>query len=76
MAKLVSNAATCDAAGQLDAVPPTGSEGAIQTTNSLPRGFSDNTVAYAQARSVGRFFAERGEHVRLATPRLADAHRG
>lgn len=63
-------------AGHLDAVPATGSEGAIQTANSLPRGFSDGTVAYAQAWSVARFFAKREGLVRVAAPRLAGAHRG
>ena len=63
-------------AGHLDVVPATGSEGAVQTANSLPRGFSNGTVAYAQARSVARFFAAREEQARLATLRLAGAHHG
>ena len=64
------------AAGHLDAVPANGSEGAIQTANSLPRGFSSGTVAEAQAQSVARFFAAREEHSHGAMPRLAGARRG
>lgn len=38
---------------QAEVLPPNGgSEGAIQTANSLPRGAEEGTVAYAQARSV------------------------
>lgn len=40
-------------------LPAGGSEGAVQTAASLPGGFSDGTVAYAQAQSIARFFAER-----------------
>lgn len=64
------------AASHLDAMPETGSEGTIQTANSLPRGFSDGTVAYAQARSMARFFAGREAHSRIAAPLLTGAHRG
>lgn len=35
-----------------DVLPSNGSEGAVQTANSLPRGFEQGTVTYAQARSV------------------------
>ena len=68
-----SETATAD---HLDAAPAAGSEGSVQTANSLPRGFSDGTVAEAQARSVARFFAERAGPLRLAAPGLAGAHRG
>ncbi len=33
-------------------LPVNGSEGAVETANSLPRGFETGTVAYAQAQSV------------------------
>lgn len=33
-------------------LPTNGSEGAVQTVNSLPRGAEEGTVAYTQARSV------------------------
>ena len=35
-----------------EVLPANGSEGAVQTANSLPRGAEEGTVAYAQARSV------------------------
>jgi hypothetical protein len=64
------------AAGGLEAVPINGSEGVVQTAASLPRGFSNGTMAYVQAHSVARSFAEREGNGRLAAPRLAGAHRG
>ena len=33
-------------------LPSNGSEGAVQTANSLPRGFEQGTVVYAQAQSI------------------------
>lgn len=48
-------------------LPANGSEGAVQTAASLPSGFSDGTVAYAQAQSVARYLAAReAEQARLA----------
>ena len=44
-------------AGGPGGVPMTGSQAGVETANSLPRGFQDGTVAYAQARSVQRYFA-------------------
>ena len=44
-------------AGGPDAVPMTGSQAGVETANSLPRGFREDTVAYAQALSVQRYFA-------------------
>lgn len=35
-----------------DLLPTTGSEGPVQTANSLPAHFEEGTVAYAQATSV------------------------
>ena len=35
-----------------EVLPANGSQGPVQTANSLPRGFEEGTVAYAQARSV------------------------
>ena len=43
-------------AGQV--LPPNGSEGAVQTANSLPVGFAVGTPAYEYAQSVQRYFAE------------------
>ena len=37
---------------QGDVLPTDGSNGVLQTANSLPPGFEDGTVAYAQAQSV------------------------
>lgn len=41
-----------------DLIPPNGSEGSVQTANSLPAGSSEGTVAYAQAQSVMRYLAQ------------------
>jgi hypothetical protein len=65
-------------AGGPDAVPMTGSEGTVQTAASLPRGFSNGTVAYAQTQSIAlssmaHFFDGRA---RLAAQRSATAHQG
>ena len=35
-----------------DVLPSNGSEGIVQTANSLPRGFEEGTVQYAQAKSM------------------------
>ena len=40
---------------QGDVLPTNGSDGIVQTANSLPRGFEDGTVAYAQAQSMQRW---------------------
>ena len=53
-----------EAAINPDLVPPNSSEGIIQTAASLPRGFSDGMVAYAQVQSVRRYLAQR---IRRAT---------
>jgi hypothetical protein len=42
-------------AGQV--LPPNGSEGVVQTANSLPAGFAVGTPAYNYAQSVQRYFA-------------------
>ena len=42
-------------AGQV--LPPNGSEGVVQTANSLPAGFAVGTPAYDYAQSVRRYFA-------------------
>jgi hypothetical protein len=42
-------------AGQV--LPPNGSEGIVQTANSLPVGFAIGTPAYEYAQSVQRYFA-------------------
>ena len=38
-----------------DVLPVNGSDGPVQTANSLPRGFEQGTVTYAQAESVNRW---------------------
>jgi hypothetical protein len=38
-------------------LPPNGSEGIVQTANSLPPGFAIGTPAYEYAQSVQRYFA-------------------
>jgi hypothetical protein len=40
---------------QGNVLPTDGSNGIVQTANSLPRGFENGTVAYAQAQSVQRW---------------------
>ena len=40
-----------------DAVPMTGSQAGVNTANSLPRGFTEGTAAYAQERSMQRYRA-------------------
>lgn len=40
---------------QGDVLPTNGSNSIVQTANSLPRGFEDGTVAYAQAQRVQRW---------------------
>lgn len=54
----------------------TGSEGIVQTAASLPRGFSNGTVAAIQAQSLARFMAGREERARLAAQLPAKARRG
>ena len=44
--------------------PVAGSEAAVQTSGSLPRGFAGGSVASAQARSVNRYWANRPARVR------------
>ena len=43
-------------------LPENGSEGPVQTANSLPRGFENGTVAYMEAQSVNRWFAQQADH--------------
>lgn len=40
---------------QGNVLPENGSAGAVQTANSLPRGFENGTVAYTQAQSIQRW---------------------
>ena len=39
------------------AMPMNGSEGGVETANSLPRGFEKGTAAYAQTQSMQRYRA-------------------
>ena len=43
---------------QGDILPTNGSEGGVQTVNSLPAGAEEGTVAYTQAQSVQRWVLE------------------
>ena len=45
-----------------EVLPANGSEGAVQTANSLPRGAEEGTVAYAQARSVQAWMMAHSGH--------------
>ncbi len=45
---------------QGDILPTNGSEGAVQTANSLPVGAEQGTVQYAQARSMNQWVAAHG----------------
>ncbi len=44
--------------------PAPGNEALVQTAGSLPRGFGNGSVAYAQARSLSRYLAGRLERTR------------
>ena len=44
-----------------------GSEMAVQTTNSLPHGFEEGTTAYAQAETLKRYAAGRQVPIRVAS---------
>lgn len=71
-----SNRSTAVVAGTDLLVPTDGGDGSAQTADSLPPGAMEGTVAYAQAQSVARYFAERDGRTRLATRRPADVSRG
>ena len=43
-------------------LPVNGSNGPVQTANSLPRGFENGTVAFVQAQSIDRWYAQQAEH--------------
>ena len=51
--------ATVTAGGTL---PTNGSQGPVQTANSLPAGFETGTAAYAQAQSVRSVLAQQAAH--------------
>ncbi len=55
-------------------LPTNGSQGAVQTANSLPRGFENGTVAYAQAQSVNRYLV--AQAARTQASRLAQVQGG
>jgi len=55
-------------------LPTNGSQSAVQTANSLPRGFENGTVAYAQAESVSRYLVAQATHAQTA--RLAQVQSG
>ncbi len=60
-------------------LPTNGSQSAVQTANSLPRGFEGGTVAYAQAESVSRYLVAQAAHTQTAhvqTGRLAQVQSG
>jgi hypothetical protein len=45
-------------------LPGNGSDGSMQTANSLPPNFENGTSAYEQAQSVGRYLAQQGAPAR------------
>ena len=49
-------------------LPTNGSEGVVQSANSLPTGFENGTAAYEYAQSVNRYFAAKAAH---GAPRVA-----
>ncbi len=55
-------------AGQTRAVfdntvlPSLGQNGAVQTANSLPKGFEDGTPQFMEAQSINRWFAQQADH--------------
>lgn len=55
-------------------LPTNGSEGIVQTANSLPRGFENGTVAYAQAKSIDNYL--QAQAVRAQASKLAQAQSG
>lgn len=44
--------------------PAAGNDAAVQTANSLPRGFGNGSVAYTQGRSLDHYLAVRLERAR------------
>ena len=48
-------------------VPPNGSEGAVESANSLPAGAMVGTAQYAYAQSVNQYFAQQQQHRFAAT---------
>ncbi len=44
--------------------PGVGNEALVQTAGSLPQGFGNGSVAYAQAQSLNRYLAARAERTR------------
>ena len=52
-------------------LPENGSNGPVQTANSLPAGFEQGTVAYMQAQSINRWYAQLAQHRFATSARLA-----
>ena len=57
-------------------LPPNGSEGIVQTANSLPVGFANGTPAYEYAQSVQRYFAAQAARERQARTVRSGQHPG
>jgi hypothetical protein len=55
---------------------PNGSEGIVQTANSLPLGFTIGTPAYEYAQSVQRYFVARAAREMLARAVASGRHPG
>ncbi len=55
---------TTQASSLAELAPAGGSEAAVQTVASLPRGFGEGSVVYAQTRSVDRYLAGRLQRAR------------
>jgi hypothetical protein len=57
-----------------EVLQPNGSEGIVQTANSLPLGFTIGTPAYEYAQSVQRYFAARAAREMLARAVASGRH--
>ncbi len=60
--ELTGNTTQASSLAQL--APAAGSESPVQTVASLPRGFGEGSVVYAQTRSVDRYLANRLQRAR------------
>ena len=69
-------------AGQTHAVfdntvlPSLGQNGAVQTANSLPKGFEDGTPQFMEAQSINRWFAQQADHRFAQLHGLVNGRRG
>jgi hypothetical protein len=55
-------------------LPENGQNGPVQTADSLPRGFENGTVAFTQAQSVERWYAQQADHRFTQLHRASSPH--